>query len=138
MVETFPVLGEAPTSVEPGDGAFDDPALWQDVEALGGIGPFDDLDFDLSADLFESIPKYWSLVSAVGVEFQQERIHAKKRGHDQNATVAILNIRRMHDRMQEEPKSIYENMALLAFDLLAGVVPVRINPGPPFSALLTL
>ena len=44
----------------------------------------------------------------------------------------------MHDRMQEEPKGVYEDMALLAFDLLAGIVPVRINPGPPFSALLTL
>jgi hypothetical protein len=40
--------------------------------------------------------------------------------------------------MEQEAKSIYQDMALLAFDLFAGVVPGRINPGPPFSALLTL
>ena len=44
----------------------------------------------------------------------------------------------MHECVKQEAKSIYEDMALLAFDLLAGVVPVRINPDPPFSALLTL
>src|SRR5271167_4030996 len=31
-------------AVEPGDGSFDDPAAWQQFEALGGIGSFDNLD----------------------------------------------------------------------------------------------
>ena len=44
----------------------------------------------------------------------------------------------MHECMEQEAKSIYEDVAFLAFDLFAGVVPVRINPAPPFSALLTL
>jgi hypothetical protein len=44
----------------------------------------------------------------------------------------------MHERMEQEAKSIYEDVALLAFDLFAGVVAVRINLAPPFSALLTL
>ena len=92
----------------------------------------------MSADLFESVLKYWPLVAGVSIEFQEKRIHAKQRGHHQNATVAILNVRGMHERMQQEAKSIYEDMALLAFDLFSGVVPVRINPRPPFSALLTL
>jgi hypothetical protein len=33
---------------------------------------------------------------------------------------------------------IYENMALLALDLLARIIARRIDPGPPFSALFTL
>jgi len=37
------VLGEPATSVEPGEGSLDDPSTRQDLEALGGIGSFDDL-----------------------------------------------------------------------------------------------
>jgi hypothetical protein len=40
------ILGEAAVSIEPGEGAFDDPASWMDGEA-GLIGEFaDDLDRD--------------------------------------------------------------------------------------------
>jgi len=34
--------------------------------------------------------------------------------------------------------TIYKNMPLLALDLLARIIAVRIDAGPPFSALLTL
>jgi hypothetical protein len=44
----------------------------------------------------------------------------------------------MHDRVQHETLGIYEQMPLLALDLLARVVAVRVNRRPPFSALLTL
>lgn len=40
---SLPVLGEASASVEPGDGALDDPAARQDHEAMR-IGTLDDLD----------------------------------------------------------------------------------------------
>ena len=38
----FDVLGEASAAVEPAEGTFDDPALGQDGEALGGVRSFDD------------------------------------------------------------------------------------------------
>jgi hypothetical protein len=44
----------------------------------------------------------------------------------------------MNDGVQQQAQRIYEKMALLAFDLLARIIAVRINPGPPFSALFTL
>ena len=44
----------------------------------------------------------------------------------------------MDDRVQQQPLGVYQDMALLALDLLAPVIAVRINAGPPFSALLTL
>jgi uncharacterized membrane protein YoaK (UPF0700 family) len=40
--------------------------------------------------------------------------------------------------VQHETLGIYEQMPLLALDLLARVVAVRVNRRPPFSALLTL
>ena len=44
----------------------------------------------------------------------------------------------MDDGTQQQAFGIYREMALLAFDLLAGVIAVRIDRDPPFSALLTL
>jgi hypothetical protein len=44
----------------------------------------------------------------------------------------------MHDRVQNQALRVYEQMPLLALDLLARVEAVRIDRRPPFSALLTL
>ena len=44
----------------------------------------------------------------------------------------------MNDRMEQEAFRVYENVALLSLDLFARVKAMRIDAGPPFSALLTL
>jgi len=54
LVETFPILGYSSTSTEPGDGAFDQPALWQHDE-LASIGAFDDLHVDLPANQTQTL-----------------------------------------------------------------------------------
>jgi hypothetical protein len=40
--------------------------------------------------------------------------------------------------MEQQTQRIYQNMALLAFDLFACIIAMRIDAGPPFSALFTL
>jgi hypothetical protein len=40
--------------------------------------------------------------------------------------------------MEQQTQCIYQEMALLALDLLARIVAMRIDAGPPFSALFTL
>ena len=44
----------------------------------------------------------------------------------------------MNDGVEQQPQRIYEKVALLAFDLLARIIAMRIDTEPPFSALLTL
>ena len=44
----------------------------------------------------------------------------------------------MNDRVQQQTLHVDENMSLLAFDQFARIEPVKINAGPPFSALFTL
>jgi hypothetical protein len=44
----------------------------------------------------------------------------------------------MHNGAQQQTFSVYQDMALLAFDLLTCIVAGRVNRDPPFSALLTL
>jgi len=44
----------------------------------------------------------------------------------------------MNDGLHQQPLRVDEKMTLLALDLLSRVEPVRIDRGPPFSALFTL
>jgi len=40
--------------------------------------------------------------------------------------------------VEQQTQRVYENVALLAFDFLARIIAMRIDAGPPFSALFTL
>src|SRR5271157_351386 len=136
-VQTLPVLGQAAAPVEPADRPFDDPAFGQHHE-LAGVGPFDDLDVDLLASPLHAVPELRPLVAAIGVELQQKREQTEQRAHQQQAAVAILHVRRVDDRVQQQALRVYQDVAFLALDLLAGVIAVRIDRNPAFSALFTL
>jgi len=65
-------------------------------------------------------------------------MHPKHGGKQHNAAVPVLDVGTVNDRVEQQTQRIYENVALLAFDFLARIVAMRIDPGPPFSALFTL
>jgi len=44
----------------------------------------------------------------------------------------------MHHRVQQQTYRVDQDMPLLALDLLPGIIPMRVDVSPPFSALLTL
>jgi len=148
--EVFPILGQPATTVEPGKGAFDDPAFGQDDKALGLVGAFDDLDVDPAQNFRHRLVELRPLITAIGVKLQQEWKHAEQGGEQQRPAVAVLNVGAMNDRVQQQPLRVYQDMALLALDLLARIPRVaalprpragsarRIDAGPPFSAALTL
>jgi hypothetical protein len=137
-VEIFPIFGEATTAVEPGDGAFDDPAFGQNDEAFGLVRALDDFGFQLRQDLRQRAVKDASRIGAVGKQLFKKWIDAEERGQQQDAAVAILNIGGMHDRVQQQTQRVYKNVPLLAFDLLSRIVTGRVDTRPPFSALFTL
>ena len=134
----FPVFRETAAPVEPGDGALDDPTLGKEFEALRGVGAFDDLHFDVPADAAQSILENWPLVSTIGIEFEQKRMEAKQRRHEEDTAVTVLNIRRMDHGVHQQALRVNQNMALLSLDLLARIIAVRVDRDPPFSALFTL
>ena len=43
-----------------------------------------------------------SLISAIGEKFVQERKHSEQCRHDENAAIAILDIGRMNDGVEQE------------------------------------
>ncbi len=78
------------------------------------------------------------LVGAIGEQFCQEGKQTEQCREQRKAAIAILNIGGGDDAVQQQPFGIDQNMALLAVDQLARIEPVRIDAGPPFSALFTL
>src|SRR5258708_25929003 len=82
--------------------------------------------------------KFRSLIATVDEQRLQKGKHTEQCRHDENASIAILNVGRMNDGVEQEAQCVDKNVPLLALDLLARIVPVRINERPPFSALFTL
>jgi hypothetical protein len=137
-VEIFPVLGEAAATVEPRNRAFDDPTLGQLHEPFRLIGSFDDFGFETGQDFGERVAKNRPLIGAVGKQLLEERKPTEQRRQQCDAAIAILNAGGMNDGVQQQTQRIDENMPLLALDQFARIEPVRIDAGPPFSALFTL
>jgi hypothetical protein len=102
------------------------------------IGSLDDFSVEVGEDFAECFLELRPLVAGIGKELLQERIHSKQGRKKENTAIAILDIGTMNDGMQQQAQRVYENLALLAFDLLARIIAMRIDARPPFSALLTL
>ena len=78
------------------------------------------------------------MIGAVGKQFLKKWKLAKQRRQQQQAAITILNVGRMDNCVQQQTECIDQNMPLLALDQLAGIEAMRIDAGPPFSALFTL
>jgi hypothetical protein len=54
----------------------------------------------------------------------------RRRAFGESAAVSVLNVGGMHDGVQQQAYRIDENMPLLAFDLLARIVAMRVDASP--------
>jgi hypothetical protein len=138
VVEILPILGEPATAVEPGDGALNDPALGFHDKAFDVVGAFDDFDLQVWHDSGDAVLEDRAGVGAVGEQLPQEWELSKQSGQQQNTAVAILNVCRSHQRVQQQPQFVDQDVAFLAFDQLACIEATRVDGSPPFSALFTL
>ena len=138
VVAVFPVLGEPPAAVEPGNGALNDPTLGFDDKALGVINTFDDLDHQATDCCGGAVVEDRPCVGAVGEQFTQERELSEQSGQQEDATVAILNIGGSDEHLQHEAQRVDQEVTLLPLDQLAGIKAVRVDDGAPFFALFTL
>ena len=115
-----------------------DPALGQHGKSFQLVGTPDDLGLQMGQDFCERALEFPTLIAGVGEQRLQEGIHSEQCRQQQDAAVAILDVGRMNDRVQQQTQRVYQNVALLALDLLARIIAMRIDAGPPFSALFTL
>ena len=95
------------------------------------IGTFDDFCFEVRQDFHQSALELRSLIAGVGEQLRQEGIHPEHGRKQQDAAVAILNVCRVDDGVQQQAQRVYENMAFLPLDFLACIIAMRIDEGPP-------
>ena len=97
------------------------------------VGTPDDFSFKVRQDFRQDLVESRPLIGSVGKEFLQERIHSAQGCEQQDAAVAILDIGGMNDGVEQQTQRIYENVALLALDLLARIIAMRVDARPPFQ-----
>ena len=99
---------------------------------------FDDLDGPGSGPC-ERRSKLRPLIVGIGEDaFDEGEAAARATVEDQQRAIAILQIGRVDDDVQQEAERVDENVPLAARDLLARVIPRRIERRPPFCAPLAL
>ena len=98
----------------------------------------DDIGFEVGQGFGERLLEFRALIASVRKQLPQQGMHSGQGRKQQDAPVTILDAGGMDDRVEYQSQRVYENMALLAFDLLARIIAMRIDAGPPFSALFTL
>lgn len=131
------VFGETATAADPGEGALDDPALGQNDEAVL-LAAFYDLEFP-GAGLGDCGSGFRRLIAGVGEDALYERVETARAPIEyQSRTVAILDIGRVNDDIQQEAERVDQNVPLATLDLLARVITRRVERRPPFCAPLTL
>jgi hypothetical protein len=124
-------------AADPGEGAFDDPSLGENDEAMQLVA-FDDFEGPGSGP-DEGGSQLWSLVVGIGKDDLDEgKQAAGSTVEDQRRAVAVLHVGRMHNDVQQEPERVDENVPLAALDLLARVIALRIDRSPPFCAPLAV
>lgn len=128
----FEVAGQAPIAAEPRQRALDNPALGLNDKAMK-IAALDDLDHP-GPGLGHGCGRAFTRVAAIGKDPLDEREQAPRLAQEQERAVAILDVGRVHDDVQQEAQRVDEDVALAARRLLARIVARGVERGPPFSA----
>ena len=131
--EAFPILRQTPAPVQPCDGPLHDPAFRQDRKAFGLIGPLDDRDLETAAHPSHASLEGRALITTVGIKLEQKGMKAEQGRHHPYAAVTVLYVARMQEGVKQQALGIYKDVALLALDLLAGVITRRVDRRPPFQ-----
>ena len=102
------------------------------------VGALNDLD-DPTARLCCRQGSARALIAGISEDLDDERPHRACPfiEHEFHA-VAILNVGRMNRDAQQEAERVDEDMPLATGDLLARIIALRIERGPPFCAVLAL
>ena len=122
---------QAAIAADPGQGAFDDPALGQDDEFVQFVA-LDDLDHP-TPGVGSRSRDAWSLIAGIGEDALDEGEEAAGTSiENQPRPVTVLNIAGMDDDVQQKAERIDQDMALAPGDLLARIIPLRVKRGAPF------
>ncbi len=121
---------------DPGQGALDDPALGDDLEA-GNIVAFDDFQSPFSG-LGHPLGHDRSLVAGIGEDHLDEREEAAGLPQQSVRPIAVLHGGGVNRDSHHQAERIDHDVPLATGDLFARVIPLRVDRGPPFCAARAL
>lgn len=131
------VSGETTAAADPGQSALDDPALGKNDKAMQLVA-LDDFDRP-GPSLGEGCRQLGSPIVGIGEDaFDERKQAARAPVENQPGAIAILDVGRMDDDVQQEAERVDEDVPLATLDLLARVIARRIERDPPFCAPLAL
>ena len=130
--QQFIILAQPPVTREPGKGAFDDPAVRQNLEVLG-VGPAPN---DLQDGIREFLDPCFQFprIAAVGPDAFQSGVLKADFLDQFPRPLTVLNPGRVNHHAEDQSEGVHEDVALAALDFLARVVAPLV---PPFSPVLT-
>jgi hypothetical protein len=134
--QALEVLGEASAAAEPCEGAFDDPALGQDLERRV-VGAANDLEAPRPVG-YDGLFGVFAAIGGIGDDADQTRAFPGHRLEQVRRAVAVLDTSAVDRAVDDQALRVDEDVALLAPDPLRRVIARRIDARPPFSAPLTL
>src|ERR1700760_2009142 len=117
---TFEVLGEAAASTEPSEGAFDNPAPRQKLEAFDPLWSLDDLDRPRSA-MGQCGDELIAAVDPVGKDMTQLREPASQPLQQGDGPMAILNVGGMNVDGEQKAVGVGDDVPLAPVDAFTGV-----------------
>src|SRR6185369_9991085 len=130
--ENLVIFTQSTKAPQPGKGSLYDPTMVQKLETLGIIRSFHNLQ-NPGSEFFRPIHQL-PRVSTVSPDLLQTRKTGTQLLQNQLGSIPVLNIRRMNNKIHNQPQRVDDEVPLAAFDFLPRVVP----SGAPFSVVLTL
>lgn len=101
------------------------------------LGALDDFDLP-SAGIGDDLGDAWPLVARIGEELGERGKAASGIAQQSTDAVAILQVGAVDDDVQQQAEAVDDDVPLAPRDLLARVVALRVDRGPPFCAALAL
>jgi hypothetical protein len=117
---TFEVSGETSASAEPSEGALDNPASWQELEAFDAGRSLYNLNGPFAA-MGESIDKLLSAIDPVGKDMLKPGKTLSQVFQQRYGSMNILNVCGMDVDGQKKPVGINDNVALAPINTLTRV-----------------
>jgi hypothetical protein len=126
----FEVARQPAISADPREGPFNDPAFWQDDEAMC-VAAFDDLQSP-AAGVGDHLGHLRPLIARISKDALNKRKPAPRRAQQLTSTIAILHVGRVDDYIQQKAERVDEDMALAARNLLARIEALWVKRRAPF------
>jgi len=125
------VANQAAVLHQPGESAFDDPALGQHAEAADVVVAFDHLHFQLGTLRSHPVGELGTGVAAIDPELAQPGEIRQQRLQQGLRTRSFGRVGRLDRSPEHQPEGVYQEKAFAALGLFGGIVahlaPVRIG-----------